>query len=74
MTKGEDGPVHYEVAITTEVVLTAKGKIVKAKEEDEDDEKPSAKGQEEEGEEDDEEDDDDEDESDEVKAKKGDKD
>ena len=31
VTKGEDGPVHYEVAITAEVVLTAKGKIVQAK-------------------------------------------
>ena len=28
VTKGEDGPVRYEVAITTEVVLTANGKIV----------------------------------------------
>ncbi len=36
VTKGEDGPVRYEVAITTEVVLTAKGKIVKAKEEEDD--------------------------------------
>ncbi len=43
ITKGEDGPVHYEVAIKTEVVFTAKGKIVQAKEEDEDDEKPAAK-------------------------------
>jgi Putative beta-lactamase-inhibitor-like, PepSY-like len=41
VTKGEDGPVRYEVAIRTEVVLTEKGKIVQAKEED--DEKPSAK-------------------------------
>jgi Putative beta-lactamase-inhibitor-like, PepSY-like len=40
VTKGEDGPVRYEVAIRTEVVLTEKGKIVQAKEED--DEKPSA--------------------------------
>ena len=43
ITKGEDGPVHYEVAIKAEVVFTAKGKIVQAKEEDEDDEKPAAK-------------------------------
>jgi Putative beta-lactamase-inhibitor-like, PepSY-like len=41
VTKGEDGPVRYEVAIKTEVVLTGKGKIVQAKEEE--DEKPSAK-------------------------------
>ena len=43
ITKGEDGPVHYEVAIKAEVVFTAKGKIVQAKEEEEDDEKPAAK-------------------------------
>ncbi len=29
ITKGEDGPVHYEVAIKAEVVFTAKGKIVR---------------------------------------------
>ena len=40
VTKGEDGPVHYEVAITTEVVLTAKGKIVKAEEEEDDEDRP----------------------------------
>ena len=43
ITKGEDGPVHYEVAIKAEVVFTAKGKIVKPKGEDEEDEKPAAK-------------------------------
>jgi hypothetical protein len=42
VTKGEDGPVRYEVAITTEVVLTAKGKIVQAEEEEEDEKKPTA--------------------------------
>lgn len=42
VTKGEDGPVRYEVAITTEVVLTAKGKIVQAEEEAEDEKKPTA--------------------------------
>jgi hypothetical protein len=41
ITKGEDGPVRYEVAITTEVVLTANGKIVQA-EEEEDEKKPTA--------------------------------
>jgi hypothetical protein len=41
VTKGEDGPVRYEVAITTEVVLTANGKIVQA-EEEEDEKKPTA--------------------------------
>jgi putative PepSY-like beta-lactamase-inhibitor len=47
VTKGEDGPVRYEVAITTEVVLNAKGKIAGAsakEEEDDDDEKPKAEG------------------------------
>jgi hypothetical protein len=45
VTKGEDGPVSYEVVITTEVVLNAKGKIASAKEEeDDDDDKPKAKG------------------------------
>jgi Putative beta-lactamase-inhibitor-like, PepSY-like len=59
LTKGEDGPVRYEIVINgTEVLLTAKGEIVQAdggggekpaakskkeKEEEEDDEKPSAK-------------------------------
>jgi hypothetical protein len=42
ITKGEDGPVRYEVAITTEVVLTANGKIVQAEEEAEDEKKPTA--------------------------------
>jgi hypothetical protein len=42
VTKGEDGPVRYEVAITTEVVLTANGKIVQAEEEAEDEKKPTA--------------------------------
>ena len=37
ITKGEDGPISYEVVITTEVVLNAKGKIAGAKEEDDDD-------------------------------------
>jgi Putative beta-lactamase-inhibitor-like, PepSY-like len=41
VTKGEDGPEVYEIAIKTEVVFDAKGKVVKA--DDEDDEKPSAK-------------------------------
>jgi hypothetical protein len=41
VTKGEDGPVRYEIAISTEVVLTAKGKIVRGNLE-EDDETPTA--------------------------------
>jgi Putative beta-lactamase-inhibitor-like, PepSY-like len=67
LTKGEDGPVRYEVAISTEVVLTAKGKIVRAKEEE--DEKPSTKAKK--SRKDKDEDDDDEDDG---KATKGDKD
>jgi hypothetical protein len=57
ISKGEDGPVNYEVVIATEVVLSPKGKFVEAdkeegeekssakseKEGDEDDEKPAAK-------------------------------
>jgi Putative beta-lactamase-inhibitor-like, PepSY-like len=58
ITKGEDGPVHYEVAIKAEVVFTAKGKIVKPKGEDEEDEKPAAKARKKEKEEDEDEDDD----------------
>ena len=41
VTKGEDGPTVYEIAIKTEVVLDAKGKFVGTTEED--DEKSSAK-------------------------------
>jgi Putative beta-lactamase-inhibitor-like, PepSY-like len=81
VTKGEDGPVRYEVAIKAEVVFTAKGKIVQAKEDDEDDEKPAAKAGKQSKDDDDEDDDDDDDDEDddddddrEVKAKKGDKD
>jgi hypothetical protein len=47
LTKGEGGPVNYEVSLTTEVVLSAKGKIAGAgaKEEgDDDDDKPKAEG------------------------------
>jgi hypothetical protein len=43
VTKGEDGPAVYEMTIKTEVVFTAKGKLVKAKEKEEDDDKPAAK-------------------------------
>jgi hypothetical protein len=46
ITRGEDGPVHYEVAIKAEVVFTAKGKIVKPKGADEEDDKPAAKAKE----------------------------
>jgi hypothetical protein len=80
IVKGEHGPVHYEVVIKTEVVLTAKGKIVKgeAEEDEEDDEKPSAKAKakksEKEDDEDDEDDKDDHDDKDKVKGKKRDKD
>lgn len=57
VTKGESGPVRYEVAITTEVVLTAKGRIVNAKEEDDDG--PSANAKKSKKDDDDEDDDDD---------------
>jgi hypothetical protein len=67
ITKGEDGPVHYEVAIKAEVVLTAKGKIVKPKGEDEEDEKPAAKARKKEK-------DDDEDDDRKVKGKERDED
>ena len=36
--------ISYEVVITTEVVLNAKGKIAGAKEKDDDDKKPKAEG------------------------------
>jgi phosphopantothenoylcysteine synthetase/decarboxylase len=72
ITKGEDGPVHYEVAIKAEVVFTAKGKIVKPRGEDEEDEKPAAKARKKEKEEND--DDDDEDDDRKVKDKERDKD
>jgi hypothetical protein len=61
VTKGEDGPVRYEVLIKSEVVFTAKGKVVKPRGEDEDDEKPAAKAKKKEKKEDDDDDDDDED-------------
>ena len=66
ITKGEDGPVHYEVAIRAKVVFTAKGKIVKPRGGDEEDEKPAAKAKKKEKEERDE---DDEDEDDDRKVK-----
>jgi hypothetical protein len=69
ITRGEDGPVHYEVAIKAEVVFTAKGKIVKPKVADEEDEKPAAKAKKKEKDEN-EDDDDDEDDDREVKGKK----
>ena len=45
LTKGESGPVRYEVLIKAEVLFNAKGKVVQAKEEaeEEDDDKPAAK-------------------------------
>lgn len=59
ITRSEDGPVHYEVAIKAEVVFTAKGKVVQARAEDEEDEKPAAKaGQKKEKEEEEDDDDD----------------
>jgi hypothetical protein len=73
VTKGEDGPVRYEVVIKAEVVLTAKGKVVQAKEEDEEDEKPAAKAKKKKEKEEDEDDDDDEDDEKSVKAKKAEK-
>lgn len=75
VTKGEDGPVRYEVAIKTEVVFTAKGKIVQPKGEDEDDEKPAAKAKKKKKEKEKEEDEDDDDDDDrEVKSKERDED
>jgi Putative beta-lactamase-inhibitor-like, PepSY-like len=77
ITRGDGGPVHYEVVIKAEVVLTAKGKVVRASEEDEDDdEKPAAKARKKEKKEhEDEEDEDDEDDDDRaVKRKERDKD
>jgi hypothetical protein len=68
VSKGEDGPVRYEVAITTEVVLTAKGKIVQAEEEAEDEKKPTAQAKKSKKDKEDDEDDDDED--DKGKARK----
>ena len=57
ITKGEDGPVRYEVAIKgTEVVLTPEGRVVTP--DAEDDEKPSAKAGSKKDKEDDEDDDD----------------
>jgi hypothetical protein len=53
VTKGEDGPVRYEVVIRIEVVLSGKGKIVQAKEEE--DEKPATKSKEHEDDDDDDE-------------------
>jgi Putative beta-lactamase-inhibitor-like, PepSY-like len=64
LTKGEDGPVRYEVLIKAEVVFNAKGKVVgTATEENEDDEddKPAAKAKKKEKEEDDDDEDDDDD-------------
>jgi hypothetical protein len=57
--KGEDGPPVYEIALKTEVVLTAKGKVVRAKEKEENDEKPSAKAKKSTKDDDDDDDDDD---------------
>ncbi len=56
VTRGEDGPAVYEIAIKTEVVLSANGKVVNAKEDD--DEKPSAKAKKSKKEDDDDDDDD----------------
>jgi len=43
VTKGEHGKARYEISITTEVVLSAQGKLVEPEDEEEDDEKPAAK-------------------------------
>jgi len=43
LTKGEHGPTHYEIAIKTEIDLSAKGKLVEAEEAGERHEKSSAK-------------------------------
>jgi hypothetical protein len=70
VTKGEDGPAVYEIAIKTEVVLTAKGKFVKAKEKEEDDEKPSAKAKKSKKDDDDDDEDDDDDDDEDEKDDK----
>jgi hypothetical protein len=71
ITKGEAGKVRYEVALKAEVVFNAKGKVVRAGEEDEeeDEDKPAAKAKKKEKEED-EDDDDDEDDDGKPAAKK----
>ena len=56
ITKGEDGPVLYEVVLASEVVLNAKGKSVKS-----DDEKANAKSSKKDDDEDEDDDDDDKD-------------
>lgn len=45
ITKGKKGPTRYEVAVSTEVVVTAKGKVVQSddEEQDDDDDKPKTK-------------------------------
>jgi hypothetical protein len=80
VTKGEDGPVRYEIAITTEVVLTAEGKIVQPEEEAEDEKKPTAqakkskKDKEDDGDDDEDDDENEDDDDDKGKAGKEDKD
>jgi Putative beta-lactamase-inhibitor-like, PepSY-like len=69
ITKGQDGPPVYEIAIKTEVVLTAKGKFVESKEKEEDEEKPVAKAKKSKKDDDDEEDDDEDDDKDDNRKK-----
>jgi hypothetical protein len=59
ITKGEDGPVNYEVVLSTEVVLSDKGKFKEAAEEGEDEDKPAAKSGKDKKEKEDKDDDDD---------------
>ncbi len=41
VTKGEDGPVRYEVVVATEVVLSAKGQFIDNDDDDDEDEHPA---------------------------------
>jgi hypothetical protein len=69
VTKG-GGPAYYELVVTTELVFTAKGKIVEAGKTEESDEKPHAKGKKSRKESEDEMKDDDDDKKSSAKAKK----
>jgi hypothetical protein len=69
IVKGEHGTPHYELAITTEVVLSARGKFVEAEEEEHHEKKAVAKKSKKD-EDDEDEDDEDDDRKASVKAKK----
>jgi hypothetical protein len=69
LTKGEHGPALYEIAITSEVVLSAEGKFVEPEGDEEHHEKATAKSKK--SEKDDDEDDDDDDDNEKSHAKAG---